>query len=222
MKQPSNLPPGVSNADVEETANVQPFDPFQDIIEFHEKFDLAYDGPPRELPPELATLRNTQELEEVTEIHNAPTDADKLDGYVDLFYFCLGTCYLRGWNFREAWRRVHAANMRKKRALPDGSDSKRGSGFDVVKPPGWVAPDLTDLVGENDPEVIARWENLKSAVSICLAEFVLRDKPNAVYASLGAAIRYEFTPILERLDKGERSQSLKDTIEALLKKHRNE
>lgn len=50
-----------------------------------------------------------------------------------------------GFNFREAWRRVHEANMGKVRARR-AQDSTRGSVFDVVKPPGWVAPDLSDLV----------------------------------------------------------------------------
>jgi predicted HAD superfamily Cof-like phosphohydrolase len=45
-----------------------------------------------------------------------------------------------GLPFDELWKQVHAANMRKVRAeVP--SDSKRGSTFDVVKPPGWVSPE---------------------------------------------------------------------------------
>jgi len=36
--------------------------------------------------------------------------------------------------------------MKKVRAATDGSDSKRGSSLDVVKPEGWIAPDLSDLV----------------------------------------------------------------------------
>ena len=47
-------------------------------------------------------------------------------------------------NFQEAWDRVHAANMAKERGNP--KTSKYGSGFDIVKPEGWTAPDLSDLV----------------------------------------------------------------------------
>lgn len=39
------------------------------------------------------------------------------------------------------WNEVQRANMSKARARRDGSDSKRGSGWDVVKPPGWQSPD---------------------------------------------------------------------------------
>jgi len=50
----------------------------------------------------------------------------------------------QGLNFLEAWNRVHYCNMQKVRALR-AEDSTRGSIYDVVKPPGWVKPDLTDL-----------------------------------------------------------------------------
>ena len=46
-----------------------------------------------------------------------------------------------GYDFDEAWRRVHAANMKKVRA-----PSARSGSHDVVKPPGWTAPNLADLV----------------------------------------------------------------------------
>lgn len=55
--------------------------------------------------------------------------------------------FLCGLDFVAAWERVHHANMQKKRA-EKASDSKRGSKYDVIKPEGWVPPDLRDLVGE--------------------------------------------------------------------------
>src|SRR5690606_14887919 len=44
--------------------------------------------------------------------------------------------------WEQCWIHVHKANMLKQRASQDGSDSKRGSSFDVVKPKGWLAPDV--------------------------------------------------------------------------------
>jgi predicted HAD superfamily Cof-like phosphohydrolase len=65
------------------------------------------------------------------------------------------------WN--NCWRHVQAANMRKVRAQPDGSDSKRGSGFDVVKPKGWCAPDEM-IAGElEDAGAIINPEHLAQA-----------------------------------------------------------
>jgi predicted HAD superfamily Cof-like phosphohydrolase len=39
------------------------------------------------------------------------------------------------------WAHVQAANINKIRAHPSGSDSKRLSPWDVIKPPGWRSPD---------------------------------------------------------------------------------
>lgn len=63
-----------------------------------------------------------------------------------LFWWCVATCWANGWPFREGWELVHAANMRKEPAKGDGSNSKRGSPYDVIKPPGWDPPDLSGLV----------------------------------------------------------------------------
>jgi predicted HAD superfamily Cof-like phosphohydrolase len=142
------------------------FDPVKDVEEFHEKFGLRYAGPPRTLEGELGEFRTRFLQEELNEYRNAQdllkslilncSDyeeeveitnllEDQLDALVDLVYVALGNAHLHGFNFREAWRRVHEANMRKIRATHP-SDSKRGTTFDVVKPPGWVAPSHFDLV----------------------------------------------------------------------------
>lgn len=136
-----------------------------DVAEFHRKFNLEYDGKPRFLPDGIAAFRQKFLVEELTEyethIHDSdaidlanaeevtPTLEGALDALVDLVYVAIGTAHLHGFDFREAWRRVHAANMAKVRASSDGGDSKRGSSFDVVKPPGWVAPSHADLVSDN-------------------------------------------------------------------------
>lgn len=119
-----------------------------DILAFHQKFGLLYGGPTRALPVELATFRQRFMQEELDEYCEADAHGDKakmLDALVDLVYVALGTAHLHGFNFDEAWRRVHLANMAKVR-VERPEDSKRGSGFDVVKPPGWTPPDLSDLV----------------------------------------------------------------------------
>lgn len=146
-------------------------DPFHDIIDFHRKFGLTYKGPARALPEELDGFRTKFMAEELAEYvstnemdHNFFTRAiaafqsanakfgrgtpdleKKLDALVDLVYVAIGTAYLHGFNFNEAWRRVHEANMKKVRA-ERAEQSARGSTFDVVKPEGWTAPDLSDLV----------------------------------------------------------------------------
>lgn len=144
------------------------FDPVKDIREFHEKFMLNYDGRPAPLEPELLEFRARFMQEELDEyniagsklqllLHNREAWGEidnaeiahllelQLDALVDLVYVVLGTSYLHGFDFKEAWRRVHDANMQKVRA-ERASDSKRGSTYDVVKPDGWEPPSHTDLV----------------------------------------------------------------------------
>lgn len=143
----------------------------QDMVDFHEKFDLAYNGKPRALPKELADFRFGFLKEELHEYKDAThildlelntegrphdpgmvtaTMEDQLDAMVDLAYVLFGTAYLHGYadRWQEAWDRVHAANMAKVRAT-DASQSARGSTLDVVKPKGWVKPTHVDLVEDN-------------------------------------------------------------------------
>ena len=117
----------------------------QNIEEFHEKFNLEYRDYPRPLDPDEKDFRLVCLREEVDEYASAQNLEDELDALVDLIYFALGTSYRHGFDFAAAWKRVHTANMAKERAKT-ASRSKRHFDLDVIKPAGWVAPDLTDIV----------------------------------------------------------------------------
>jgi predicted HAD superfamily Cof-like phosphohydrolase len=155
---------------------------FDDVCEFHQKFGIDYDGPPRALPgdpvPDSAImllyeahdiLQSVQHvvgglhrfriqflIEELVEYVRANVMGDlagQLDALVDEVYVSCGTARLHGFDFNEAWRRVHAANMRKIR-VEMADDSKRFSLFDVVKPIGWEPANLDDLVEDReDPQL---------------------------------------------------------------------
>lgn len=126
---------------------------FEDVAAFHEKFGLEQEntktlvGALFGISEEEWKLRHDrlqEELDEYWDAVNAGNDVETLDALVDLVYIALGTAYRRGWDFNEAWRRVHEANMAKERGKP--STSKYNSGFDIVKPEGWQPPNLNDLV----------------------------------------------------------------------------
>ena len=123
-------------------------DPFQAIKEFHEKFGLTGPTSPSLLNGEMSDFRIQFMNEEWEEYVDAAATDDlesMLDALVDLVYVALGTAYLHGFDFNEAFRRVHNANMEKVRAESE-NDSKRGTTYDVVKPDGWNPPFLGDLV----------------------------------------------------------------------------
>lgn len=121
-----------------------------DIYEFHEKFRLLYEGPPRTIEGELREFRVKFMQEELDEYAEALDKGDlegQLDAIIDLIYVALGTLHLQGLLpiFAQGWKRVQAANMAKVRAERAG-DSKRGTTFDVIKPEGWTAPTHADLI----------------------------------------------------------------------------
>lgn len=146
-------------------------DMVNDIREFHRKFGIEYAGKPRMLDESLCMFRRKFLREELDEYCTATSllldnleedDRDPgeivthmekaLDSLVDLVYVALGTAHLHGFDFNEAWRRVHEANMKKIRA-PDAEASKRATGrghaADVIKPPGWEAPSHKDLIEDH-------------------------------------------------------------------------
>lgn len=124
---------------------------FTDIVNFHKKFDLQQLERPGFLSSELMKFRIKFMQEELDEFCDAYIDDDvekAFDALIDLCYVVLGTSYLMGFPFIEGWNHVHYCNMQKVRAKVDGSDSKRKSSFDVVKPIDWQAPNLASLIFE--------------------------------------------------------------------------
>ncbi len=117
----------------------------EDIEEFHEKYGLGYNDYARPLDEAEKSFRIICLREEVQEYEDAQNLEDELDAIIDLVYFALGTSYRHGFDFAAAWKRVHVANMGKVLAK-SREDSKRDFELDIVKPKGWVAPDLTDIV----------------------------------------------------------------------------
>lgn len=123
-----------------------------DIFAFHQKFSLDYEGHVRDLPSDIAEFRKLFMAEELREYETADQETDfvkrnaqRLDALVDLCYVALGTAHLHGFDFNEGWRRVHRANMTKVRAKRI-DHSMRKSLWDVIKPPGFIPPDHTDLI----------------------------------------------------------------------------
>ena len=129
-----------------EIQHVMQTDLFNMVSEFHEKFDLEVIG--KNLPVDVANYRVgflQEELDEIKKGYQDGNNEEVLDGLVDLVYVALGTAYFHGFDFNEAFRRVHVANLNKQRAS-DSTESKRGSSLDLVKPEGSAKPYLADLI----------------------------------------------------------------------------
>jgi len=123
-------------------------DLFEMVAAFHQKFGLEPTSQPDFPVRDIWVLKNAHLQEELDEIRAAAINGnleEYFDGLIDLVYVALGAAYLSGLPFNEGFKRVHEANMKKVRALRT-EDSKRGSTYDIVKPAGFVAPTLKDLI----------------------------------------------------------------------------
>ena len=107
------------------------------VKQFNDLLGIMPDGEVHDLP-----VRSKYEHlhEEVTEYTKACTSGSKelqLDALVDIVYVAIGVAYEQGFDFAEAFRRVHAANMQK--------EPSPGTAKSCVKPEGWKPADLSDL-----------------------------------------------------------------------------
>lgn len=130
-----------------------------DVRDFHHKYGIQYEGPKRKLPTQdergdnlhqFRTDRLSEEVQEYVDAHHEGSLADCLDAHIDLIYIALGNLHFMGFSpeeVQEAWDRVHRANMAKEIASK-ANPGRYGCRVDIVKPPGWVAPNHDDLCVE--------------------------------------------------------------------------
>lgn len=158
----------------------------QDVIHFHQKFGVPVATEPSFLNCEAYAFRvkfMQEELDEFREAHSTGDMHGAADALVDLVYVVQGTAHMMGLPWPLLWSEVQRANITKVRAT-DASQSKRGTALDVIKPPGWVAPDHTAALGKGpwptlgDPlQVAVAWLNAagKRLLADVRTDFVTQD-----------------------------------------------
>lgn len=117
----------------------------QDIFDMHVQYDfhpkiikMLFENP--EMLKALLEFRIKFLDEELTEIKDAKSAEDVVDGLIDLCVVAIGTLDLFGVDAEEAWDRVHAANMSKRVGVKESRPNPLGLP-DLIKPEGWQAPD---------------------------------------------------------------------------------
>jgi predicted HAD superfamily Cof-like phosphohydrolase len=121
---------------------------YQDVIDFHSKFGLNYNGKPMCLHKNTTDFRIKFMQEELNEFIHSSSNNDIVgmaDALVDIVYVAMGTAYMMGLPWQELWSEVQRSNMEKVRAL-SSSESKRNTSLDVVKPQGWTPPNLELII----------------------------------------------------------------------------
>ena len=137
---------------------------FDQVGQFHRKFGLRVSGdsPPSIIDEDTFLFRFQfllEELQELMKAHRGDDLPGVADALADLVYVALGTAHMYGIPFDEVFQEVQNANMRKERAR-DSKDprSKRSSSLDIVKPSGWLPPDIHG--------VLTRWVTDQQVVSV--------------------------------------------------------
>ena len=132
---------------------------FDDVGRFHKKFGLPYTPSStavtdrsRRVPhliddatQEFRLRFLQEELDELADAYHNDDLADIADALVDLVYVAMGTAHMHNLPWPQLWREVQRSNMQKERAK-EVHASKRGTLLDVVKPRGWMPPQLRALL----------------------------------------------------------------------------
>jgi len=126
----------------------------------YDRLGIAYDGKPRLLTGEEKDFRVACLKEELQEFIDADNLEDQYDALLDLAVFTLGTIVQQGLPFNPGFLEVMRANYQKQ--VGQNFNKERGSwSADLVKPDGWKAPDLKNIIDlantlvDNDYDVFA-------------------------------------------------------------------
>jgi len=124
---------------------------FYQVKEFHDSFDMPIGTTNISSNPEYLTkedanriqLRHNLIAEEYKEVMEAQTPEEIMKESCDLIYVILGMFVEFGWDFEEAFSRVHESNMSK--LGEDGKPIYREDGK-VLKGPNYKLADLSDII----------------------------------------------------------------------------
>ena len=117
------------------------------LDEFHYTFNFPQDVPYTSETEDTKAFRKKLIKEEVAELFEAidkDNKADILKELVDVVVVCVGMADTYGWEFDEAFRRVHRSNMSK--VDENGEPQYREDGK-LLKGERYSPPFLRDLVG---------------------------------------------------------------------------
>ena len=116
---------------------------FEDVLAFHVKLAPDRIGTRPAVPPDgrraLVCELMAEELAETRDAMEAGDLPGVADGLADLIYVAIGAAISWGIDLRPVWAEVQRANMAKE----GGSTREDGK---VLKPPGWVAPDVAGVL----------------------------------------------------------------------------
>lgn len=115
---------------------------FNDVYDFHKKFDCSIGEKPAVPPAEIELLALRLVNEEFKELSDALAARDLpeiADAIADLIYVLNGMAIRYGIYLPDVWAEVHRTNMAK---IGGGADA----GGKIKKPAGWTPPDIAAIL----------------------------------------------------------------------------
>lgn len=132
---------------------------YGDVLNFHRKYGLPHPKVPQLLAEDVRMFRFNFMQEELEEFDKACAENDlpkAADALIDLVYVVMGTGVMMGLPWQLLFDAVQYANMRKVRASSaDDPNSTRKHQLDVVKPPGWEAPNIKGILDIYTDRILA-------------------------------------------------------------------
>lgn len=160
-----------------------------------------------------------EELNELQDSANKGDIVEQADGFIDIIYIALGGLAEMGLAHKaqDLFEAVHLANMQK----VNGVVAKRGAAHDAVKPEGWKAPNLRDIIWPIEKQAKVRQELLDLIVT---RNGVKIEDQEAAIKEFVAACRVEHSEKVKTLEHYQKMAEeatadfkAKDTPEATVK-----
>lgn len=159
----------------------QDYNPFGDVLEFHDAFSHPIGETPNPLTPDLVEKRLKWMREELSEFElwasrvgdpdwdQTVVLSEMYDAMMDELYFVYGTLVAMGIRPERGFATVHQANMAKLHEQPDGTKiAVYNEDGKVVKPPEWEPPThypyIASLIAmyaaeRDEPVDVGGWED---------------------------------------------------------------
>jgi predicted HAD superfamily Cof-like phosphohydrolase len=87
-----------------------------------------------------------EEVQELAEAIAADNNLEQLDALVDILVVTIGAIHSAGFDAEGAWKEVMSTNFAK---IGDNGKVRKREDGKVLKPVGWIAPDLTPFVSKS-------------------------------------------------------------------------
>lgn len=174
---------------------------YDDVADFHKKFDIPVAGSgPCKMPEEWEIIEYRTKFleEELTEFKDACAEdnlAEAFDALLDIAWVAMGTAHYFGAPWDEGWAEVVRANMDRVSVTRENCPPEKQYRKDmIVKPPGWKPPQLLRVIRDYNLNLLSSQKQLD------IPEFLRKFPDESPSGVIGAGLGITFNDISTKLD----------------------